>query len=237
MTTEYIEKFWVDATADHAVRVMNGETVEARFRDSVIHLWCGERKLTGVRAVDSPDFSLRWLNRDSSWRYCQVYEPESWWLERPDPGPGYRLLGKFPDEAKLRTDEYWSVTSEVWVPVVFGGSNQSEQVWYRRKIEQPKPKFAVGQLVRVVGPKGSDAKQWPEEKKRHLGKESAVSNRENRDAGWFYKLGCSATWAFREDQLEAVEPEPKHYVLRVGDTISTPSGRQAIVTELGIEVS
>jgi hypothetical protein len=41
------------------------------------------------------------------------------------------------------------------------------------------------------------------------------------------------------DRIKCVEPgfEQRHYALKVGDTISTPSGRQAIVTEHGIEVS
>jgi hypothetical protein len=44
-------------------------------------------------------------------------------------------LEKFPPEAKLGTDDYWSVLGEDWRPVGSGDNDQNEQVWYRRRIE------------------------------------------------------------------------------------------------------
>lgn len=137
----YIEKFWRDATAADVARALAGEKVEARFRDSEIHVWTSVgRRLIGARAVEGPEISLRWLDRASCWHYCQVYDPPQWFLDKPDPGEGYRLLAKFPDEAlqpgddALGVDGIWSTSYQV---KSFGV--QVEEVWYRRRIEQPKP--------------------------------------------------------------------------------------------------
>jgi hypothetical protein len=121
-------------------------------------------------------------------------------------------------------DLYYEKGALLEVPHEYWGNNVMLTEAFMRKIEPIEPRFAVGQTVKVVGPKGSDAKQWSEEMNKHIGKESAVNNREKKHSGWFYDLGCSATWSFREDYLEPVEPGPKHYVLRVGDTVETPSG-------------
>jgi len=51
----------------------------------------------------------------------------------------------------------------------------------------------------------------------------------------YYHLKGVVNWCFREDYLEAVEPEPKHYVLRVGDTIETPSGHKIKAVSPGLE--
>jgi hypothetical protein len=145
-----IEQFWRDATADDAARVMKGETIEARFRDSESVKWVENGcSLAGWCAgVWTSSSGLPWV-------FCQVYDPPQWWLDKPDPGPGWRLLGKFPDEPKLATDEGWFPGDATWCPVEDNGI-QLEGYWYRRRIE--------------------------------------------------------------------VEPEPRHYVLRVGDTVETPNG-------------
>jgi hypothetical protein len=76
---------------------------------------------------------------------------------------------------------------------------------------------------------------------KHLGKESAVSNRENKHSGWFYQLGCSATWSFREDYLEAVEPDlgkiesvPQFIA---GSAFWHPNGLLFTITAKGFEVA
>jgi hypothetical protein len=74
-----------------------------------------------------------------AWFQCQVYEPQQWWLDRPDPGEGWRLLGKFPDEPKLNTDEFFDTFDKAWTLVGETGSNQYYGVWYRRRIETNKP--------------------------------------------------------------------------------------------------
>ena len=193
--TKYVEQFWRDATDKDVVRVMNGETVEARFSDettaffySAITGWMNSRR----------DF-CQWVNKDgASWRYCQVYSPPQWWLDKPDPGEGYRLLDKFPDEPVQGGDCAWDRGCG-WLKLLGGCvPTQAEGIWYRRRIEQPKPEpkhyvLQVGDSVET--PCGNLIK--------------------------IIKLGIIQ----------------RHLLLKVGDTISTPSGRQAIVTEHGIEVT
>jgi hypothetical protein len=134
MTTERIEAFWENATAEDVARVMAGETVEARFRDDETSGWqMGE--LTG--------FSLkacrgRWQTYPYYFCECQVYREPSYWTKRPDPGPGYRLLGKMPDEELKEYDEWWNGVH--WgVSFRFASGPQSEGVWYRRRIEAEAP--------------------------------------------------------------------------------------------------
>jgi hypothetical protein len=134
MTEQKIESFWRDATAGDVVKVMRGEKVEARFRDSVIHLWLDCLALTGVNI--SLDGKPRWIASKGSWVFCQVYDPPQWWLDKPDPGKGWRLLGKFPhedlkigDEAQLINGE-WGASYQAKT-----GGTQVLAMWYRRRIE------------------------------------------------------------------------------------------------------
>ena len=161
----YIEKFWRDATAADVARVMAGETVEARFRDLDREDWSEPTTLKGWTADGK-----RWLGY-CAWNFCQVYSPPRWWLDKPEPGEGYRLLAKEPDEALQPGDEAVSVAG-LWHKSEQAriGGRQVEGIWYRRRIEQPKP-------------------------------------------------------------------EPKHYVLQVGDTVETGNGFSLIVTEHGVEVT
>ena len=235
MTTNHIEKFWVPATSDHVARVMAGEVVEARFRDhakgewesSTLEGWQGHLPYKWIKATGSP------------YCECQVYSPPQYWLDRPEPGEGYRLLAKFPDEP-VRGGDFIRNTSGGWTELANGcNPAQAERIWYRRKIEQPKPepKYAVGQRVRIIGPKERPAANWDRAMDKHIGAVAdVVSVSSVVGDKVFYDLRFIEQWAFLGDYLEPVA-EPKHYVLQVGDTVSTPSGRQAIVTELGIEVS
>ena len=258
--TEFIEKFWRDATAADVVDVMNGKEFEARFRDKESQRWQSGFRLGGWMKCKSHP----WLDGDAStWAFCQVYSPPQWFLDKPDPGEEYRLLGKEPDEAKHRDDEIFREGR--WDSVGFDDGKQREGFWYRRKIDpKPEPKFAVGQRVRVVGPKQSPAVNWDRQMDKHNGAVAEVISVFVFGSKVFYDLRFVEQWAFREDYLEPAV-EPKHYTLQVGDTvetpcgnlikvigpgviqrhlllktgdtISTPSGRRATVTELGIEVS
>jgi hypothetical protein len=288
-----IEAFWENATADDVARVMAGETVEARFRDIETDPWCSPRDLTGCKAVG--DGKLRWFTLTSSWRFCQVYREPSWYANKPDPGLGYRLLGKFPDEPKLGTDEAWQSIEHRWDLVRNDDGIQAGRTWYRRrieqllnghrwlvsgdrlesgdlyyekgallevgheywgnnvmlaeafmrKIEQPKPepvepKFAVGQTVKVVGPKEIPALEWSSVgMAQYAGTTHTVKRVEllTNPPGIYYHLGEIDNWAFREDYLEAVEVEPKHYVLRVGDSAKLPNGQTITITAKGLEVT
>jgi hypothetical protein len=136
-----IEQFWQDATADDVARVMAGETVEARFRDSESVKWVENGcSLAGWCAgVWTSSSGLPWV-------FCQVYDPPQWWLDKPDPGPGWRLLGKFPDEPKLATDEGWNWDEAKWQPIARGGE-QEYATWYRRRIEPVEVVGPVEQLI------------------------------------------------------------------------------------------
>jgi hypothetical protein len=98
-------------------------------------------------------------------------------------------------------------------------------------------------MVRVIEPKATDARHWSEEMREHVGKASTIKAREKKDAGWFYELGCSAIWAFREDYIEPVEPvESKPVLIRrrvveIGDEIKLPNGRVLVFNGEGFEVT
>ena len=218
------EKFWRDATAADVARVMAVETVEARFRVDEEDGWhiC---VLRGWRTASVA--SMSWLDGDlEPWTFCQVYDPPQWFLDKPEPGEGYRLLGKEPDEP-VQGGDFAFDRSMGWVELRKGCiSAQSEGIWYRRKLDPPKPepKYKVGQRVKIIGGISGP----------YIGKLAIIGAMTIEPTGWFYELR-HVEGSFHEPNLEFIGP--KHYVLGVGDTISTPSGRQAIVTELGIEVS
>jgi hypothetical protein len=160
MSSEKIEAFWENATADDVARMMKGETVEARFRDHLQEDW--GKRIWNLAGYDSTQENS-WIDSTGCpWRYCQVYREPAWWLDKPDPGPGWRLLGKLPDEELKPGDDAWDVWNDKqWreSDSANGRLPQGRDIWYRRRIEP-------------------------------------------------------------------VEPEPKHYVLRVGDSVETPSGHR-----------
>ena len=112
---------------------MNGKEVEARFtqnngstRKGFVAGW----KETPAQWMDSHGLF---------WDRCQVYDPPQWFLDKPEPEDGFRLLGKFPDEAKLVTDEVYLKDIQHWQQIGVDDGKQQEGYWYRRRIEQPKP--------------------------------------------------------------------------------------------------
>ena len=226
-----IEAFWVNATAFEVARVMAGETVEARFRDSEKAQWFIS-ELAGWTAG-----AIQWYSTDNDyWTHCQVYREPSWYANKPDPGPGWRLLGKLPDEPKLATDEAWDCHSKEWRRTFANDGDQVKTVWYRRRSEPVEPKFAVGQMVKVVGPKEIPALEWSSVgMAQYAGTTQAIERVEllTNPPGTYYHLKGVVNWCFREDYLEPVEPEPKHYVLRVGDSVETPSGHRVQVISRG----
>ena len=61
---------WVDATPEHVFRVMKGDTVKARFRDTETDPWLFGN-LKGAQVVHAEKYL--WLTQGSSWKLCQVY--------------------------------------------------------------------------------------------------------------------------------------------------------------------
>ena len=265
--SEYIERFWRDATAADVAMVMAGEVVKARFTQN--NGWTRKCFIAGWKETPA-----QWMDSHGLfWDYCQVYDPPQWWLDKPEPGEGYRLLEKFPAEALQPGDEavtvggLWHGSEQARI-----GGRQVEGIWYRRRIEQPKPepKFAVGQRVNIVWPPAKGVRaiyNWCVEMDKYIGVVEFVRSQPQQTLeGVFYQVSNIANWSFRADYLEPViEPESKHYLLqvgdsaltpaghlievigtgvdvkhykgRIGDTISAPNGRKAIVTEHGVEVT
>lgn len=224
--SKYIEDFWEDAKPRHVADVMNGKEIEARFSDR-IDVWATTTRLRGVQRVG--EIGIQWMSTSSVWNYCQVYQPPEWWRNKPDPGEEYRLLDKFPDEALQPGDEavtvagLWHRSEQARI-----GGRQVEGIWYRRRIEPPKPepKYAVGQRVRVVRPKQKPSQNGGSDIDEFFGYADIVASvRENGENLISYVLEGIDKRAFPEDYLEAfVEPKPKHYVLEVGDSVEFPGG-------------
>jgi hypothetical protein len=139
MSSEKIEAFWENATADDVARVMAGETVEARFWDDDMQGWTTRTlsgwQTTGVRPL--------WHSSEGFvWTRCQVYREPSWWTDKPDPGPGFRLLEKFPDEELKPGDDAWDVWNDKqWrmSDSANGRLPQGKDIWYRRRLEPVEP--------------------------------------------------------------------------------------------------
>ena len=137
-------------------------------------------------------------------------------LEKPDPGENYRLLEKSPVEALKPGDEYFVGGTILWYRsdnAEFGGV-QETCAWYRRKIEPVNPKFAVGQRVKIIGPKTKPCTHWIGEMDQHIGRVDVVERvHVYGDKSIFVHLRGVKKFDFREDYLEpAVEPNPKFAV-------------------------
>jgi hypothetical protein len=153
MSNEKIEAFWQDATADDVARVMAGETVEARFRDEADQAWGDCLTLTGW--VNERRHQWRSAEAGGRWNHCQVYREPSWYADKPDPGPGFRLLEKFPDEELKPGDEIW-LMSKKWAQshnAEIGEKLQQKDAWYRRRIEPVE--IGLGHHVLRVGDSAS----------------------------------------------------------------------------------
>jgi hypothetical protein len=136
--SEKIEAFWENATAKDVERVMAGETVEARFRDFDKYDWWSHDLSGWCECSQS-----KWIDSNgSSWVFCQVYREPSWWTDKPDPGPGFRLLEKFPDEELKLGDEAFDLFCDgKWAASgnATEGDPQAKETWYRRRIEPVEP--------------------------------------------------------------------------------------------------
>lgn len=219
-----IEAFWRDATAGDVARVMKGEKVEARFRDEDYEEWRDGEFLGGLRAFRS--IPLAWIDLDGvQWAQCQVYEPQQWWLDKPDPGKGWRLLGKFPDEPKLATDEAWDCHLREWRQTFTNDGDQAKAVWYRRRIEPVKQDAGSTSASNV--PKG-----W-----------TALSLDEPRlESDAYWSQGASEWCLIGKDRVEYANRDKwpairqRKFVLVQGESYSLPQGLTLEVYKQGFEV-
>jgi hypothetical protein len=201
MSNEKIESFWEKATADDVTRIASTrKPIAARVRDEETEDW-REDLISGWRLSRFLPGAV-WIDADGvHWKQCQVYREPSWWTNKPDPGPGYRLLEKFPDEELKPGDDAWDVWNDKqWAESdnANGGKPQSKEIWYRRRIKavEPEPKHYVLRVGDTV---------------------------ENPNG----------------DCIKVVNPgfEQSHYALKVGNTISTPKGQTITITANGFEVT
>jgi hypothetical protein len=128
MSDKTIEAFWRDAKAADIAKVMKGENVEARFRDSAVRDW----KIGHLNGWADGEFRCDLAN---CWVHCQVYDPPEWLKNKPDPGEGWRLLKKFPDEGIEENDQFFD--RDIWLPARLH-LQQIHGTWYRRRIEPEK---------------------------------------------------------------------------------------------------
>jgi hypothetical protein len=128
------------------------------------------------------------------------------------------LLGKFPDEPKLATDEGWFPDAAKWCPVESDNGIQLEGYWYRRRIEQ----LLSGHRWLVSGDRLESGDLYYEK-----GSLLEVGHE-------YWGNNVMLTEAFMR-KIEQPKPEPKHYVLRVGDSVETPSGQLVKAVSPGVE--
>ena len=232
--SDKIEEFYRDATADDVARVMKGETVEARFRDDDREDWREGEFLGGFHRGNCEEFE--WKDRDGvPWQQCQVYDPPEWFANKPDPGEGWRLLGKFPHEELQLGDEAhdlhhkgeWSESQHA----KRGDKQQCEKIWYRRRIAN-NPTSSDSSRSRDTIPSG-----W-----RLLGKDE---DRLASDAYW--SLGAKDWIIIGDDRVADANGFHKWYAIRQMDRASEfclvegfhhklPNGSYIRITAKGFEV-
>jgi len=230
MNEKKIEQFWRDATSDDVARVMRGETVEARFK-SVDNDWLSASPREGFLVGWSSYDTLFQFIADSgdAYRFCQVYAPKAWYIDKPDPGEGFRLLEKFPHEPKLGTDEAWAYHAGCWQVVKNDNGVQEKTTWYRRRIAN-NPEIPDSSRSRDTIPTG-----W-----RLLGKDE---DRLASDAYW--SQGCKEWIIIGDDRVEyANETGHKWHAIRQvgcldlieGFSYTMPSSMVICVSAKGFEV-
>jgi len=132
-----IEQFWRDATAKDTT---SGKHLASRFRDYPNGGWADNRTLAGWRRIAGEPSLLFYDDAGVAWTHCQVYDPPQWWLDKPDPGEGWRLLAS--GEKLLESDQFFnSVGDWVGACLKWSGGFVQDGLFYRRRIEPENPKI------------------------------------------------------------------------------------------------
>ena len=125
--TNYIERYWRDATPEDAIKE---PPMVARFRDDGYEDWVIDKLIFWDRS------EVPW-HRDDGYCYehCQVYDA-------PDPGEGWRLIDPEKDDHNQNGIEYWSICQKMWLPRRLHNDKTPfvQDGFYRIRIEPPKPK-------------------------------------------------------------------------------------------------
>ena len=147
-------------------------------------------------------------------------EPEHPAGPKPDPGEGYRLLSKDPEESLHLGDEY-ELAPGRWVKSENAGWTrmQDPAIWYRRKIEPAEPLPAwepkVGDWVKVTRP--GDWTEWehPTWQGEMHEFDGRVGQIERESGDCFQVCGFAAPngfcWQFHRDWLSPAEPPEPEY--------------------------
>jgi hypothetical protein len=229
--SDKIEEFWRDATADDVAMIMRtGKPIKARFRDESKDEWIsGLNSFLGGGVVSHREV-ITWISKTTiRWSYCQVYDPPEWYINKPDPGEGWRLLEKFPNEDLWSSDEAWNDIAKEWEQTT--RLTQCESLWYRRRIANS-PTSSDSSRSRDNIPSG-----W-----RLLGKDE---ERLASDAYW--SQGCDEWLLIGDDRVKYANELDKwhairqvvyydHRELRVNGVYTLPNGQTIRVTAKGFEV-
>jgi hypothetical protein len=252
MIEQKIEAFWRDATAADIARVMKGDKVEARFRDDTCDKW----KVAMLGGYGAMSEGFNWIDIDGDcWTQCQVYDPQQWWLDKPDPGEGYRLLKKFPDEP-LQIGDEGQLTNGEWGDSFQAriGGKQALEIWYRRRIEpvnspekldssRSKDNIPIGwRLLNDNEDRIASDAYWSQGASEWclIGKDRVEYA--NRDKWPVIRL--SAECAQPEPQTDTAKTsnssaaaQPANLpALKLGDAVMLPNGQTIRITESGFEV-
>ena len=126
--TNYIERYWRDATPEDAIKE---PPMVARFRHNEDSDW-----LIGPLEGFRRNLQYCWYSIKLGWhKHCQVYDA-------PDPGEGWRLID--PDkEQPEEHDEYLCPVSKFWCfcTEYLRKVSYSKDSIIRRRVKQPKPKY------------------------------------------------------------------------------------------------
>lgn len=124
--TNYIERYWRDATPEDAIK---DPPMVARFRDPN-YSW----KIEALRGIRQ-GAAFPWFSESKiSFQQCQVYDA-------PDPGEGWRLID--PNTEPLQEGDEFMLffdRKRGWIHIDTEVTNWAEKNFYRRRIEPPKPK-------------------------------------------------------------------------------------------------
>lgn len=126
--TNYIERYWRDATPEDAIK---DPPMVARFRDPN-YSW----KIEALRGIRQ-GAAFPWFSESKiSFQQCQVYDA-------PDPGEGWRLIDPEKDDYNQDGVEYWCIGRKRWLPRFLHNDKAPflQDGFYRIRIEPPKPKY------------------------------------------------------------------------------------------------
>jgi hypothetical protein len=235
--SEKIEQFWRDADGADVMRVMDGETVEVRVRDSDREDWRECEFLGGFHCGRD---GFEWKDCDGvPWQQCQVYDPPAWYINKPDPGEGYRLLEKFPPEELQPSDEWFESAPFETGWKVSHNEKQGSTLWYRRRIannpETPDSSNS-SEVPNSCRSRDTIPSGW-----RVLGEDD---ERLASDAFWsrsckeWIVLGDDWVGVANREKLHAIRQVvfPDYHMLRVDHIYGLPNGSKITITAKGFEV-